>query len=110
MRNCHKGENLTQDELNEIANNFSLTYHAKQRISERNKNVNLKQVILNPVLAYFNTDYSINIALNEYEYLVVVYKKYINKYLIITYKERSFNSITIFQKQELAKINYKRKV
>ena len=100
----HSGEMLTTAELKEIAENFSLSRHAEERITERHPNIDIEQAILNPMLAYYNTDKSVNIAINKYEYLVVAPYTY----KVITFKEKSHNNIDIFAKRELAKQGKKR--
>lgn len=105
MRRLNRGQELTTEELREIADNFILTHHAEQRITERYPNVDIRKAILHPILAYYNTDGSINIALNSYEYIVVAP----NSYHIITFKEKSLNNIDIFTKQQLAIKGYGRK-
>jgi hypothetical protein len=97
---------LTTAELKEIAENFTLSRHASERIAERHSDIDIRQSILNPVLAYYNTDKSVNIAINEYEYLVVAPYTY----KVITFKEKSHNNINIFAKRELAKQGKKRYV
>ena len=104
----NRGQLLEKEELKEIANNFILSEHAKLRISQRFPTLNIRKCILNPVLAYWNTDGSINIALNRFEYLVFVKKGY--KFLIVTFKEKSHNGIDIFQKRKLALAGYSRKL
>ena len=52
LRRLNRGENLTQEELQEIADNFILSVHAKEKIIERHPNINIKELILNPVVAY----------------------------------------------------------
>lgn len=94
----HKGELLNDNELKEVAENFILSKHAEQRIAERYPNIDIKKAILHPVIAYYNTDKSINIAINGYEYIVVAPFTY----KVITFKEKSFNAIDIFAKRELA--------
>jgi hypothetical protein len=103
----YKGELLTADELKEIAENFVVSRHAEQRITERCPELNIHKAILNPLIAYFNTDGSINIALNGFEYLVVVADK--EQFKIVTYKEKSHNNINIFVKREMAKQGVRRK-
>lgn len=98
----HRGELLTKNELRKIANNFILTKHAKERIKERRKYINVKRTIQNSFFAYYNTDGSINIAINSYEYFVVRYSFKLNKYVVITFKEKSFNDYNIFKKRYLA--------
>ena len=94
----NRGELLTQTELEEIAERFIISRHAKQRITERYSNIDIKKAILNPVIAYYNTDGSVNIAINGFEYIVI--SSY--DYVVVTFKERSFRGIDIFTKRELA--------
>lgn len=105
LRRLNRGENLTQEELQEIADNFILSVHAKEKIIERHPNINIKELILNPIVAYYNTDKSINIALNEYEYIVIAP----DSYKVITFKEKSWYSKTVFDKQDMARNGYERK-
>ena len=107
MKKLHSGETLTKSELKEIADNFVLSKHAKMRIEERHKDVNIREAILNPLLAYYNTDGTVNIAVNKYEYLVVGLDCY--PYKVITYKERSKNKISIFSKRKMAIEGFERK-
>ena len=101
-RPLNRGQLVGEKRLQEIAENFVISNHASQKIAERNPNINIKEIILNPLIAYYNTDGTINIALNEYEYLVVSRKKHNDTYNIITYKEKSHNNIDIFTKREMA--------
>lgn len=96
----YHGELLTTAELKEIANNVVLTFHAKERIAERFPDLNVYKAIMNPLIAYFNTDGSINIALNSFEYLVIATDR--KPYRVITYKEKSHNNIDIFTKRQMA--------
>lgn len=96
----YNGQVLSQEELNEIADNFVLTRHARQRISERLPGLDIRGLIKSPLLAYYNTDGSVNVALNAFEYIVIGTDS--APYPVITFKERSHNSINIFQKQRLA--------
>ena len=105
LRRLNRGEKLTQEELGEIANNFILSVHAKEKIAERHPNANIKEIILNPIVAYYNTDKSINIALNKYEYIVIAP----DSYKVITFKEKSWYSKTVFDKQDMARNGYDRK-
>ena len=107
MRKLNRGQELTATELNEITEHLILSQHAKQRIAERYPELNVHKAILNPLLAYFNTDGTINIALNGYEYMVVAVKSYGCK--VVTLKEKSFNNIDIFTKREMAIRGYGRK-
>lgn len=103
MRQLNRGENLVQAELEEIASKYYITSHAKIRMLERGLNEEaIKKIILNPLVAYFNTDGTINIAQDKNYYLVVRYDSYYDNYVVITYKEPSRNGKNIFEKQQLA--------
>lgn len=103
MRKLNRGENLTKSELQEIANCYFVTPHAMKRLKERGlKKEDVTNIIINPLLAYFNTDGTINIAKDKEYYLVVGYNNYYKNYVIITYKEPSLNGKNIFEKQQLA--------
>lgn len=98
LRRLHNGERLTQYEIYEISNKYRLSYHAQKRKAERMPNVNLQRAIRNSILAYFNTDGTINIAFDNYTYIVVD-----TSYKVITIKEKSHNNINIWVKYNLAK-------
>lgn len=98
----HNGELLTKNELQEIANNCYLTKHAKERIKERKNYINIKKAIQNSFFAYYNTDGSINVAINPYEYFVIYYNNLYHNYVIVTFKAKSLNHINIFVKRSLA--------
>jgi hypothetical protein len=91
-------------ELNDIAYHFILTKHAEERIQERFETLDrnkIKMSMLNSILSYKNTDNSFNIAINEFEYFVVKYNEY-GIPIIITFKERSHNNISVYDKYILA--------
>lgn len=101
----NRGELLNEAELKEIAERFTISKHAEERIAERYGNIDIKKAILNPVVAYYNTDRSVNIAINGFEYIVIAPYDY----TVITLKERSLNSIDIFAKREMAMAGIERK-
>ena len=96
----NRGELVSKNELKLIATHFIISRHAKERISQRSQNLNVKSIIENPILAYYNTDGSINIAKDRWKYLVIVKDK--DNYIIVTYKDKSYNGIDIFEKRKLA--------
>lgn len=98
MRNCKHGELLTKEEINYIAESYRLSAHATQRVSERLMNGDIKNAILNSILAYYNTDGTINVAIDECSYFVFTDNGY-----MITFKEPSHNGVTVYKKWELAK-------
>lgn len=91
-----------------MSQNYVLTLHAKVRLNERHKDLDIVHTIKNPLLAYFNTDSSVNIALNKYEYLVVATDK--KPYRIVTFKEQSHYDNDIYMKRKLAQKGYERKI
>lgn len=110
MRFLKNGELLTKNELYEILNNFYVTRHARKRIYERGIDIKtLKRVIMNPYIAYYNTDGTINIAKDRYNYFVVDWEKERQNFKIITYKEKSKNNIDILEKFNFARLGIDRK-
>lgn len=105
----NRGEELTPAELKEIYDNLFISEHARERLQERVP-VNIKQLFESPLVAYFNTDGSVNVALDEYNYLVVQYCEHFKNWKAVTWKEKSWNSKTVFDKQRMAKAGYGRKV
>lgn len=103
----NRGQLVGERKLQEIADNYIVGIHAGERIAKRNAGIDIRSIILNPLLAYYNTDGSMNIALNEWEYLVV--KRDGNTYKIITFKEKSHNNINIFEKRKFAQLGYARR-
>lgn len=103
------GELVTPTELADIAEHICLSKHAREQLNIRNFGTNkadIRAVVLNPLLAYYNTDGSINIAVNRWEYFVFMKMDF--GYLMITYKEQSHNGIDIFAKREMAIRGYGR--
>jgi hypothetical protein len=88
---------LSKAEIKEIYGQLEITNHARKRMIERGADIT---DFLKSNFAYVNVDGSINVAVNDYEYIVVVKKP--DCYLIITYKEPSKNGITIGQKYMIA--------
>jgi len=107
MKIKHRGQLLTAIELEEIADDYIITKHAQERIDTRYPDLDIEGTIRHPMLAYFNTDGSVNIALNKFEYLVVATD--CKPYKIVTFKEKSHHNIDIFQKREMAQNGYNRK-
>lgn len=118
------GRNLTEQQLKGIIRDYFISKHAMERLKQRSQFVvrfncgeinyketkeNINNALKNNVLMYFNTDGSVNIAINEYEYFVFVYDFHHKDWELITFKEKSHNSITIFEKQQMAIRGCKRK-
>lgn len=103
----NRGQKVLKEDLIHISNNYIITKHARERINSRNKDINLTEAIRNPLLAYFNTDGSINIAITPYEYFVIATDTF--PYKVVTYKEQSWYGIDIYAKREMAKNGIGRK-
>lgn len=124
------GKVLTRRELRVVLHNFSFSHHAIERLKDRNNNLvvnNYKgtvdflltkenvidEIENNLLIAYCNTDGSVNVAINEFNYYVFEPTKD-SKYFpyvwtMVTFKEPSENKINIFEKWDLAKNNIDRK-
>lgn len=94
------GELLLPAELEEISENFRLSHHVEVQLKERGLQLNLEELFKKPFMAYYNTDGSINIAINDYEYFVVV--KSDDRFIVITFKEKSRNGFTVTDKRNFA--------
>jgi hypothetical protein len=103
----YRGEEVSKEDLLYISENYILSHHAQEMIEKRHKDIDVTESIKNPMLAYFNTDGTINCAINEYEYFVISTERV--PYKVITFKEKSWYSITIFEKQNMAKDGFDRK-
>jgi hypothetical protein len=96
------GQLVEEATVQQIANSFILSHHAKERLPRWKDVPSLKDAILNNSLAYYNTDGSINIGVDDYRYMVVV-KKDDGAYLIVTLKETIYEPRTsIYERRELA--------
>lgn len=103
------GQLVPQEVLYDIAYHYRLTKHAIIRIKERGVFVNkIREIFLNPYLAYYNTDGTINIAVDETHYFVISEKTDDGKYNVITYKEPSNNNFSISDKRLYAINGYDR--
>lgn len=91
---------VSRKKIEYIAHNHIITEHAQKQISERCFNANVKQMILNSVLWWVNTDGTINIATDLYHYFVVSCEKVdmIDKFIILTYKDKSLNNYSVIDK------------
>ena len=106
---CSKSGMLVEEEvLKRIARNFRLSEHARMRLNERGSDVVVSEIVLHPFLAYYNTDGTMNIAKDRYNYLVVAEKED-GTFVVITYKEKSYNNNDILYKRQLALRGYGRK-
>ena len=110
-----KGEELTRSELSEILQHFIITNHAIKRLDERtniltriNDRIDFRTTIRNIkrdinsnlLISYFNTDGTVNVAIDLYHYYV--FENRDNCWILKTFKEKSWNGITILDKRLLA--------
>lgn len=111
----YAGKTVSKGVLHYISDHFELYYHSICRMKDRGflkdvpdfdnatiKKV-VKQVIYNPYLAFYNTDGTINICIDENHYFVFAYNPDEKNYTCITYKESSKNGYTVNDKILLAK-------
>ena len=106
MRLRNRGELLNEKELNEVAEHLRFSKHGFERLNQRGDNPeNVKNKILACDYAYFNTDYSINIVLNDFQCYVIV--KDLSGFLLVTYKEDTHTSMA--RKRKLAMQGIERK-
>ena len=103
----YRGEEVPKKDLNYISNNYILTRHAKEMIDKRHSNVNVVESIRTPMIAYFNTDGSINCAINEDEYFVIATDAF--PFRVVTFKEKSWYGKNVLEKREMAMNGYDRK-
>ena len=99
----NKGGQLVSKELLEyISKHYYVGYHASERLKERGQDItDITKVILNPTLAYYNTDGSINLGVDDYRYFVII--KEGQNYKIITFKETRIEPrVSIYERRELA--------
>lgn len=98
---------LNKSELKTITENYILSNHAIKRLGERCDGLCIKNAILESKLAYYNTDGSINVAIDNYRHFVF---KAINdgKYLMITIKNPSMDGYTVWEKYKFAKRGFDR--
>lgn len=127
-----KGKIVESEVFNHILNNFYLWKHSVTQLEKRTNlvvrrkdgkldNKRTKENIINNIknnriLAYYNTDGSVNIATSRYTYYVFIYQQESDnehikdKWLLCTYKEPSWYNISVFDKRKLAEQGYDRKV
>lgn len=88
MRNLNRGQLLTKKELIEIIENLEFSRHSIERLAQRGSTKEkVIETLNNPFLAYFNTDYSINVSPNNHQCYVIAKSRYGNGFTVITYKE-----------------------
>lgn len=112
------GKEISRKQLQRIANNMFLTYHAQQRLAERTnlgaetlqktlENVN--KAIMGCKYAYNNNDGSISIVLDNDLTIIVSYDDTYKKWHIATFKEPSMNGFSCDEKWEITKTRISRK-
>ena len=123
FKNLH-GEEISNDVLTHIKNNFFISRHAQEQLQSRSNllstnydgtiNFSKTKRLINDaidknILAYFNTDGSVNIAIGDYEYFVFCYNEDRDNWTMVTYKEPSWYGISIQQKRKMAIDGFDRK-
>lgn len=116
LKNLH-GKDISTSLYKEIRGNYFLSRHAQEQLEKRSDLLvkfedgkinfgatkrNINAAMDNAVLAYINTDGSVNIALDDYNYFVFAWNEDKGSWTMITYKEMSWYSITIWEKQKMA--------
>ena len=111
------GQDISTSLYKEIRGNYFLSRHAQEQLEKRSDLLvkfedgkinfgatkrNINAAMDNAVLAYINTDGSVNIALDDYNYFVFAWNEDKGSWTMITYKEMSWYSITIWEKQKMA--------
>jgi hypothetical protein len=98
------GQPLTKLELDQISKDYSISKHALQRMKERGLNPSeIPSILRNPYSSFLNTDDSVNVAKDSNHYLVFAKdRKNPEKWILITYKEKSKNNVSFERKQFLA--------
>lgn len=106
MKMRNRGELLNEKELMEIVEHLRFSNHGLERLYQRGDSPSLvRGKIITCEYAYFNTDYSINIVLNDSQCYVIVKDSY--GFLLVTYKEDTHTSMA--KKRRLAMQGIERK-
>ena len=112
------GRTLTQSELSSIEKSIKVSRHAVSRMVERGLfdkippkeefSRKMSEFILKPYLAFWNSDGTAIIALDEYRYFVIKYQYApYNAYVIMTYCSESINNVSVSEKKRYAQAQYK---
>lgn len=114
------GKTVSINFVEGIVNNLTFSEHSLERMKTRttkvalyNEDVNkIKENILKSMedkygllkitLAYINTDGSVNVAITPYDYYVFELSEDEKSWILVTFKEKSYNDISIFEKLKLA--------
>lgn len=113
-----KGHTLTDNDIDAIVNNFTISRHAAQRMVERGlfdtvpKDIHnqVRRYISNNCLAFWNEDGTANIAVDIDHYFVIQYSYTKNSYVVLTYNTTSENGYNIFDKREMASAGLSKKL
>ena len=119
------GKRVSKKVLNYIKCNLRISDHSIEKMEARSNNLvsryktgrvnyirtinNICNAIDRNILAYYNTDGSINIAITRWKYFVFEFDAATNKWLLVTFKEASLNGVDIYAKRQLAIDGYDRK-
>lgn len=111
--------------IDDIKSNFHISKHAIEQLGKRADGILKKDRFDNVIfgatkraicedidrniLAYINTDGSVNIAVSDWEYYVFAHDDERENWNLITYKELSWYGNNIHDKLELARKGYARK-
>lgn len=115
----HHGEKISKELLDEIMRNYRISHHAQEQLSKRSDmfvpgnlaatKMRVNEKLIDNILAYFNTDGSVNIAINEWNYFVFCYDENRMYWNMVTFKEQSWYGKNIFEKREMAINGFDRK-
>ena len=115
---------ISKELLEEIKSNYYISRHAQEQLVNRSDllikredssidfkltKYNINKAIDKNILSYFNTDGSVDIALDDTHYFVFCFNESHNNWTMITYKEPSWYSITIQEKRQMALKGFDRK-
>ena len=116
MKQLH-GKTISKEVLENIKSNYFLSKHAQEQLKERSEYLisfddgrinfgatkrKINEALDKNILAYYNTDGSVNIAMDRFHYFVFALNEERGNWTMITYKETSWYGIDIFEKQQMA--------
>ena len=113
-----KGFHISKHAIEEMKKRTSLgelvTYKENETeissiIDFRRTCYNIRKMIEKRILAYINTDGSVNIAITDYDYFVFAYDYKKDRWTLITWKEKSWYDKSIWQKKRMAEVGFGRK-
>lgn len=120
----YHGQKISKELFENIKSNYRISKHAQEQLEKRSDllikyeggsiNFGATKAAINEamnknILAYINTDGSVNVALDKYHYFVFAYNEDHKNWTMITYKEPSWYDKDIFEKQKMALDGFDRK-